>query len=129
MNDEMELNHRDTAQRGAPDRGSVTRSNLVRQPVLELFPADLVYHIAAGRRPALRHLSIASSLFQRIPAYSNVFFRDARWPAMESSGMDQERMWNKVELCGWKAKKIPAIPGISGIFRDIPGYSGIFRDK
>jgi hypothetical protein len=53
------------------DRGSVTCSNLIRQQVLELFLIDWVLHIAAGRRPALRY--VLSSVFQRIPAYSNIF--------------------------------------------------------
>jgi hypothetical protein len=40
-------------------------------------------------------------------------------------GLDMEQMWDYVELSGTEACQIPAISGISGIFRDIPGYSGI----
>jgi hypothetical protein len=36
-------------------------------------------------------------------------------------GLDMEQMWDYVELSGTEACQIPAIPGISGIFRDIPG--------
>jgi hypothetical protein len=79
------------------DRGSVTCSNLIRQQVLELFLIDWVLHIAAGRRPALRY--VLSSVFQRIPAYSNVF-----------RTVDAER------------------PAYSSVFQHIPAYSSLFPD-
>ncbi len=102
----------------------MTRSNLVRQPVLELFPADLVYHIAAGRRPALRHLSVASSLFQLIPAYSNVFFSRRE---MTGRGIKWNGPGTYVEQGGIMWLEGEENSGNSGIFRDIPGYSGISK--
>jgi hypothetical protein len=44
-----------------------------------------------------------------------------KWFYVDFGGKDRGLTWNYVELRGWSAIQIPAIPGISGIFRDIPG--------
>ena len=45
--------------RAAPERGFMTRSILVRQHVLKFFLIQLVYCIAAGRRPVVFGVKVA----------------------------------------------------------------------